>query len=131
MPEHANVERLRTGYEAFAKGDLDKLRELWAPDIIWHGPPIGPLAGEYKGQDEVFGFFGGLVEQTQGTFKLEVLHLLADDQYGLAYVRATGERNGNRADQDNCHLFRFDAEGRVVEFKGFLEDPQQLIDFWS
>ena len=36
MSEHPNVARMREGYEAFAKGDLDTLRQQWTDDIVWH-----------------------------------------------------------------------------------------------
>lgn len=32
-----NVDRVRAGYEAVARGDLDVLGQLLAPDVRWHG----------------------------------------------------------------------------------------------
>ncbi len=32
-----NAELARRGYEALARGDLDVIRELLAPDVLWHG----------------------------------------------------------------------------------------------
>ena len=32
-----NVELARTGYEAVARGDLDRIAELLATDVRWHG----------------------------------------------------------------------------------------------
>src|SRR2546428_7653130 len=79
---HPNVELLQKGYDAFEKGDLDTLRELFAADIVFHTTGHSPLAGDYRGQDEVFGFFGKLVELTGGTFKIERHAVLADDEHG-------------------------------------------------
>src|SRR3954465_12706209 len=57
MADHPNLELMKKGYDAFSKGDLESLKDLFAEDIIWHVPGNNPIAGDYKGQDEVFGFF--------------------------------------------------------------------------
>ena len=56
MTQHPNVELTRQGYEAFAKGDLAALSGLIADDVTWHVLGIGPLSGDYRGRDGVFGF---------------------------------------------------------------------------
>jgi hypothetical protein len=33
---HPNEELVRRGYEAFATGDMETLRELLDPEIVWH-----------------------------------------------------------------------------------------------
>ena len=42
---HPNEELVRKGYDAFAKGDMDTLRELFDPEIVWHFPGRSQLAG--------------------------------------------------------------------------------------
>jgi ketosteroid isomerase-like protein len=40
-----NVERARCGYEAIARGDIEAVQELMAPDVRWHGgDPTAPGA---------------------------------------------------------------------------------------
>jgi ketosteroid isomerase-like protein len=39
-------------------GDMDTLRELFDPEIVWHFPGRSPLAGDHRGTDVVLGFFG-------------------------------------------------------------------------
>jgi ketosteroid isomerase-like protein len=36
---HPNEDLIRRSYDAFSRGDMDTLRELLHPDIIWHAPP--------------------------------------------------------------------------------------------
>jgi ketosteroid isomerase-like protein len=49
-----NVETVRSGYEAFARGDLDGLRDgFWAAEIEWHTVSGVPFEGIYRGADEV------------------------------------------------------------------------------
>ena len=35
---HPNEDLIRRGYDAFSSGDMDTLRELFHPDIVWHAP---------------------------------------------------------------------------------------------
>jgi uncharacterized protein len=131
MAEHENTKRLREGYEAFANGDIEKATANFADDIIWHIPAPGPLAGDYKGISEVVGFFGKLVEETGGSFKVNVNHVIADDEYAYAVVDVSAERNGKRLNDKIVHHFRFNSDGKVAEYWTFVSDPQQAIDFWS
>src|SRR5205814_2780451 len=61
---HPNEELLRTGYDAFSKGDMDSIRGLFADDIVWHSPGRNPLAGDFRGVDEVLQTFGKVFELT-------------------------------------------------------------------
>ena len=38
MAEHPNVEMIRQGYEAFARGDMSALADLAADEVVWHVP---------------------------------------------------------------------------------------------
>lgn len=131
MAEHPNVQRLREGYDAFSRGDLDALRELLAPDVVWHAGGNNSLTGDYKGLDEVFGFFGRIFQETGGSFKNEIHDLLANDEHGVALVHSTAERNGKRLKQNVTHVFHINDEGKPTEFWGFSEDQKALDEFWS
>ena len=127
---HGNVDLLKSAYAAFSAGDLDKATENWADDIIWHAGSVGPIAGDYKGKDEVMGFFATLMQETGGTFKLSVTHVLADDHYAMALLNASAERNGRRFDQPVTHCFRM-VDGKVAEFWSFASDAKQVMDVWA
>jgi uncharacterized protein len=127
---HRNEQLLRDGYAAFEKGDLDALRGLFTDDITWHSPGRGPLAGEYKGIDQVFGLFGKVVELSGGTFRNELHDVLANDEHAVALVRARGERNGKTLDDTQTHVFHVSDE-MVTEV--WLESGDQYAndEFWS
>ena len=111
---HPNVDLLNRGYDAFEKGDLDTLRELFAQDVVFHAAGRSQIAGDYRGQDEVFGFFGKLVELTGGTFKIERHAVLADDEHGTALTSVTATREGNTMTQNAVDVFHF-RDGKVAE----------------
>jgi ketosteroid isomerase-like protein len=89
---HPNEELVRKGYDAFARGDMDTLRELFDPDIVWHFPGRSLLAGDHRGTDAVLGFFGRTMELTAGTFRAELHDVVADDRHTVGMHLATGER---------------------------------------
>jgi uncharacterized protein len=131
MDEHPNAQKLRDGYEAFARADLEALRAFLAEDIVWHFPGTSPMAGEYKGHEAVFGFFMRVFEETGGTFKVEVRDVLANDIHGIAIVHVSGERNGASLDQDQVHLAHINAEGRATEFWNMPQDVRAVDAFWN
>jgi ketosteroid isomerase-like protein len=130
MSEHPNVARMRAGYEAFGKGDLDTLREQWAPDIVWHETGHTELAGTYRGVDAVFGYFGRLLELTEGSLRVEPRAFLADDTYGATPVTVTAHRGDRHLEVLNVHLVRF-VDGLVVEFWDTTTNEDTMDEFFG
>jgi ketosteroid isomerase-like protein len=52
-----NVETLRAGYEAVNRGDWDSAFRAMHPDFEWKTADQVPLAGTYRGPEEVRRFF--------------------------------------------------------------------------
>lgn len=113
---HPNEDLIRKGYAAFAAGDLDTLRQLFAPDIIWHSPGRNPLSGTEHGTDAVFQLFGRLAELTGGTFRVSEIHdVLANDDHAVALLRIRAERGRKTLESNDAHVFNM-SNGRVTEF---------------
>jgi len=115
MGEHPNVSRIRDGYVAFAKGDFEALNELFAEDLLWHEVGRNQLAGEYQGRDAVYGFFGKLMQVTEGTFHLDLHTILADDEHATALVVTTASRGDRSIRVNDVHVFHL-RDGKAVEF---------------
>jgi len=115
MAEHSNATRLRGGYAAFATGDFAVLTDLFAEDLVWHVGGRSQLAGEYRGRDAVFAFFGKLMEVTEGSFHLDVHAVLADDEHAVALVVNTMSRGGQSITGNAAHVFHM-RDGKVVEY---------------
>ncbi len=128
--EHPNAARLREGYDAFGKGDLDRLTELWSPDLRWHESGRNQIAGEYTGPPEVFGLFGRLMELSEGSFRVEVRTVLADDTDGVAVVRISAHRGDRTLDVLAAHVFRFEGD-RVAEFWTAPTDQAAVDAFYG
>ena len=132
MSEHANVLRLREGYEAFGKGDLAALDDLFAADIRWYEAGHNQLSGTYEGREAVYALFGRLFELTEGSFRLDVLTMFADDTDGVVVAEASarcGPRSFERLPE--VHVWRFSPEGQVVEFRHAMTDAYAVDEVFG
>jgi len=130
MAKHPSVELLQRAYEAFAKGDLATLREVASEEGVWHVPGSGPLAGEYRGWDEVVTLFTRSAQMTGGTERIEVHDILANDEHGVALTRYTASREGKQLDMRIVNVFHV-KDGKITEVWDFMEDLRVYDEFWS
>jgi ketosteroid isomerase-like protein len=130
MADHPNVELLRKGYQAYSRGDMETINELFADDVEWHVAGRSQLAGNYHGKDEVFGFFGKIIELSGGTARFEVHDVLANDEHGVALVTGSASRAGRDFTGKDVHTFHI-RDGKVVEFWDSPLDQYAIDEFWS
>ena len=129
MADHPNLQRMRDGYAAFAKGDLAAFDELWADDIRWHNSGENPISGTFVGRQEIFEMFGRLAELTEGTFRLEPRAIVADDQWGFAAVMLSAHRGERSLETMDVHTVRL-VDGRVTEFWQTSTEPVRADEFY-
>jgi hypothetical protein len=115
MSEHPHVALVRGAYEAFAKGDLAALDDVFAEDIRWHEPGRSQMSGTYEGRDAVYAMFGRLMELTEGSFRIDVRSVLADDEYAMVLVDVSAHRGDQAYSVTNVHVSRMSG-GKVAEF---------------
>jgi ketosteroid isomerase-like protein len=115
MSEHPNATLVRGAYDAFGKGDIAALDDVFAEDIRWHEPGRNQLAGDYQGRASVYELFGRLMALTEGSFRMEVRSLLADDDYTMTMVDVSAHRGQDSFTVTNVHVSRM-ADGKVAEF---------------
>ena len=130
--QHPNVEVLRQVYDAFGAGDTEAMDVLLADDAVWHVPGNNQMSGDYKGKEQIFGFFAriGQTLGEDGSFEIEVHDILANDEHGVALVRPRGERAGKKVEGNAVQVYHLSG-GKVTEFWGFPQDPAALDEFWS
>jgi ketosteroid isomerase-like protein len=130
MAEHPNAELFRRGYTAFQSGDLDTVRSLFAPDIVWSVPGSGRFAGEHRGVDNVISLFVQQAQESNGTFRVEVHDVLGNDEHAVALGTITAERNGKSFSDRYTHVVHI-QDGKVTESWIFNEDPAAVDEFWA
>ena len=129
MNEHPNATLIRRGYQAFNTGDLGFFVEHYADDVVEHQPGNNLLSGDYKGIDNVLGFYGRLAQETGGTFRAELQELLANDQRVVAVHHSTAQRNGKTLDCRTALLFEF-RDGKIVDIDTLDEDQDAWEEFF-
>jgi len=130
MAAQQNVERIRAGYDAFNRGDLAALTDLFAEDAVWHSPGRGPMASEYRGRDATFGCFGRLAQGTDGTFHANLRDLMGDGDTVVGVQSNTATSAGKPLDVNVCVVFRM-RDGRIVEGREYNENLYAWDEFWS
>jgi ketosteroid isomerase-like protein len=127
-PSNATV--IRKAYGDFAKGDIPAVIAAFDASITWHLPGHSPLSGDYKGHDEVLGFFKRAMELSGGIFGIEVHRVLGEDDVVVALTTVKAERDGRSAAFPEVHVWRL-VNAKVTEFREFQGDEQTEDRFWS
>jgi ketosteroid isomerase-like protein len=128
---HSNEELVRQGYKAFAEGDMETLASLFAADAVHSAAGTNPLSGDYKGVDEILGYYGQLFELSGGTFAAALTSVAVEDENTIvATHRNTGQRNGKTLDQDETLTFTV-ADGKFTRLAEKHSDPEAYDSFWS
>ena len=125
-----NEEIVRQGYKAFGEGDLDTLRSLYAPDAVHVATGSNPLSGEYKGVDEILGYYGQLFERSNGTFSAELQSTRAEGDTVVATHRDKGQRGDKVLDQSEELVFTL-SNGKFTRLEEHHSDQAAYDDFWS
>ena len=131
MSEHPSVSAARRGFESFRSGDGQVLVELFHSEAVWHVPGANAMAGDYRGLEEIVPFLRRTRELTDGTYDVELLWAVADDEHLVAVYRARGERpDGRELDIEQALLVELDG----ARWRDICAQPldQRAFDaFWT
>ena len=131
MSEHPNLQIMRRALDAFRAGDIATLSAVFSPDVVWRVPGKSFLAKDYRGQAEVFAFFGRLMQLTGGTFKVESVDMFANDSGGVFIDRVTATRvDGKTLDVPLILHVRI-RDGRIVEGMDAFHHEHLWDAFWA
>ncbi|WP_432137459.1 MULTISPECIES: nuclear transport factor 2 family protein [unclassified Streptomyces] len=131
MAEHPHAALVRRGYEAFSRGDMDGLRELFTADCTHHVPGTHMLSGDYKGQDSVIEMYGRLMQETNGTMRVEPRNVFVDGRgHAVGLHHITAERGGKRFDADEVIVFRIVGD-KVSDLDECSMDLDMDNEFWA
>ncbi len=130
MAEHTNITLAKKAYEAFSKGDMATLSEVFADDIVFHVPGKSILGNSYQGKDATFAYFGKLMELTNGNFKVESLNVFASDDQVAMLDRIVAERNGKTLDIELVLVLKV-RNGQFVAGWDHFSDLAAWDEFWA
>ncbi|MHA7132927.1 nuclear transport factor 2 family protein [Oerskovia turbata] len=116
-------------YRAFNRGDVDRLRDLFAEDMSMVVPGSTRISGTFTGHDAVFDALARMAAITGGTSRAEVERVLVDDAGGVVIAVDSARREGEDVSARFADVFRIE-NGRVTELRPFPEDPLAMSHFW-
>src|SRR2546428_10437555 len=113
MFEHPNAALVERLYAAFDAGDREAMKKLIAEDAVWHVPGSAESSGDHRGHEAIFAYFQKLAELSGGTFRAELVDVLASDMHAASLAAAIGER-GDRVLEQTYLLFLRIENDQVV-----------------
>lgn len=130
MSEHPHAAAARRGFEDFVRGDVGALLGLFAPDAVWHVPGANAMTGDYRGLEEIGAFLRRTAELTGGSYEVDLLWAVADDDHLVTLYRARGEREGRRLDIEQALFIRVE-DGRWQDIRAQPLDQAAFDAFWA
>ena len=130
MSIEESAEVLRRLFKAFSDRDARTLAELVAEDAVWRIGGRSPVAGEYRGREEIFRLFRLTGELTGRSYRTELRYALGDGYRAVAVYRAVGDRDARRLDIEQVLLCRV-IGGHLREVDAVPTDQYAFDEFWS
>lgn len=130
MPEHPNAEVFKQVYTAFTSGDMNRLAQLIAPDVMWNVPGSNLISGQYTSRDDLFGCFNRIYELSDGSYAPQIHDIVANDEHTVALLHATARRGDKRLDQNYALIFHI-AGGKIAEAWEAWTEGSAWNEFWS
>jgi ketosteroid isomerase-like protein len=121
---------VRRGYKAFGEADMETLRSIYTADVVHSQPGHNQTSGEYKGVDQVLGFYGQLFELSGGTISVDLTSLKTEGDKLVAVHRTKALRDGKTLDVDETIEFSFSGD-KVSRLDGGYTDQSSVDAFWD
>jgi ketosteroid isomerase-like protein len=127
--EHPNVQLVRDGFEAFARGDMSWMDEHMADDIVWHVGGNSKWAGAYTGRAAVLEFQARQAQAIGSPPEVDVHDILGNDEHVvvLGSARATAA-DGSSAEWKYVNVFHI-KDGKATEVWGMAENDAAVDPF--
>jgi hypothetical protein len=129
------IEQLRRLHEAqatiYAGGLSEPLKDLLAPDVVWHVPGDNPIAGVYEGVDSVLEYFARRRDIASGTFTIHPVDvLMGAGAHVAALTDGAVILQGVTRKWSTVGLYRFHAD--LVAACWLLPlDPREFDFIWT
>ena len=131
-PEHVGE-----AYAALSSGDMARIKQFWAEDMVWQVPGHNELSGWYYSRDEFLAFMGKVGELSDHSFRMDMIagRVLVTGDYSVDLTRNRGFRKDapdKTMDIEVAHVLRW-RDGMVIAGKGaiFGDGATEYDQFWS
>jgi uncharacterized protein len=116
-----NVDVVKSAYEAFDEGDLDKVLEDFADDAVWQGSNSTELpgGGEHSGKDEISEVLKSIVGAWD-EYELKLDRFIEDDDTVVVLGRNEVTKDGDTTEIPVVHVIEFE-DGEVKLFRALTD----------
>lgn len=121
----ADVDTVRGMYDAFARRDLDAIREAIASDFEMEQSDVLPWGGKRSGPDGFFGFLGTLLSYVEPIVETGDLMDAGDHIVQVGHTSGTVISNGARFRLREVHAWRLRA-GKVIGYRVYVDTVGML-----
>jgi ketosteroid isomerase-like protein len=117
--------------EYYGGGSGEALQALLTDDITWTVPGDNPIAGTYRGREEVFAYFGRRRDLAGATFRMQRKDVLVGDGDRIAAL-TDGMATLGGAQRHWSTVGLYDVEdGRIAACWLLPLDPHEFDAIWS
>jgi ketosteroid isomerase-like protein len=121
-------------YQALATGDRENIRQYWADDMVWEVPGHNQLSGWKYNLDDFLAFMQKVGELSGGSFHMDPITILCNEEYSCDVTHNAGSRAGNAEKElsiEVAHVLRW-RDGKVIAGRGgiFGDGTARYDDFW-
>ena len=104
---------------------------MFSPQVVWHQPGVNRFSGDRVGIESVVAMLGGMMEVSEGSFRLVVTGpAMVNGEFVAVPVRFSGTRATGSMDMTGIDLLTI-REGKIVEVHLFSEDGPAEDAFWG
>jgi uncharacterized protein len=125
-----SVRMIEIGQWLQAQGNVSAVFAALDPAITWHVPGHNPLSGDYKGHEQIGGFFQHTMELSAGALSIDVQNVLADEDLVVVLATVNAKRSGVSASFPEVHVWRI-KNGKASESREYQGDEQREDRFSS
>jgi ketosteroid isomerase-like protein len=123
MNEQSNIALLKQAYDAYSKGDIQRVMSIFAQDIEFDLPEVEgiPFTGKRRGIAQVGEFFR-LMDESQEAREFTPDQFIAQDDQVIVLGHCTFavKATGTEYSDDWCHVFTV-TSGKVTKFKEYSD----------
>jgi hypothetical protein len=127
-----NQEIVDKYFEAYARHDMEAIRQVMSDDVTWYFMGQHPLAGVKKGVGEVVAFFdqmGAIMAQSKP--KMNKLITASNEKYFIECQHSSTNRDdGINLDHHSAVLWTIE-NGKIIEGRHFFADPAAADKYFT
>jgi len=126
---HPSELMLRDVYAKFAQGDLPAFLDACTDDVTFTVPGNTPGSGNFT-KSSFVDWISGVLGQTNGTFREDVLDVFANDDHGLLLLHHEFDRDGAHRTYETAHVVEL-RDGRISSWHEHPGSLREFEDAWG